>query len=203
MNLHISRNVSKLGANIPSINLPPVITCRCNAPCANSHKRYAMKGRFALTHNKQLLQANLALWKSNPEQFEKEVRMAAFHSRYVRWHSSGDIPDVDYLCMMTRVAHALPNTSFLAFTKKFEMVNQFLEIHGEFPKNLRIIFSAWGSFVPENPHNLPVAYVRLKNTVCDIPEDALQCPKYCGDCVMTGCSCWDLQKGQSVCFNEH
>ena len=30
-----------------------------------------------------------------------------------------------------------------------------------------------------------------------------QCPKYCGDCVITGESCWDLKSGEAVCFDEH
>ena len=37
----------------------------------------------------------------------------------------------------------------------------------------------------------------------DIPADARPCPSYCGDCVATGMSCWDLKRGESVVFNEH
>ncbi len=204
MNLHISRGVSKLGVDIPSINLPPVVTCRCDAPCADSHKCYAMKGRFAFQHNKNLLQGNLDMWQHNPEQFEIGVRAAAFHSRFVRWHSSGDIPDEAYLEMMVRIAEKLPDTKFLCFTKKFELVNEYLDIHKVFPENLRMVFSAWGSFIPENPHNLPMAYVRFKKSEQNnIPSTAFQCQNYCGDCVMSGCSCWDLKNGEAVCFNEH
>ncbi len=199
--VHISRSVSKLGSDIPSVSLPAVVTCRPNAPCRASC--YACKGRFRFANVRDTLQNNLEIWENDPAHFEREVMIAAFHSRYFRWHSSGDIPDEKYLEMMVRIADALPGTSFLAFTKKYEMVNAYLNTYGSFPKNLRVVFSAWGSFIPDNPHNLPVAYVRLKKQACYIPEDAFQCPKYCGDCVMTGCSCWDLEQGQSVCFNEH
>lgn len=198
MKLHISHSISKLGASIPSINLPPVATCRPDVPCYKHC--YARKGRFALPRNKELLQNNLELWRTSPEQFEIEVRAA----RFLRWHSSGDIPDRAYLDMMARVAREHPHTSFLAFTKKCELVNRWLDENGALPANLRIVFSAWGAaFVPENPHNLPVAYVRLKKEPCDIPTDAFQCSGYCGKCVMSGCSCWDLQRGQAVCFNQH
>ena len=149
------------------------------------------------------LQTNLEVWNEDPEGFERDVRIAAFPSRYFRWHSSGDIPDEKYLEMMVRVANALPGTKFLAFTKKFELVNAYLDTYHSFPKNLRVVFSAWGSFLPVNPYRLPVAYVRLKKENCDIPADAFACPNYCGECVMSGCSCWDLAEGQSVCFNEH
>lgn len=111
---------------------------------------------------------------------------------------------MSYLQMMVEVADALRGTRFLCFTKKFELVNQYLDVHKAFPKNLRMVFSAWGSFLPENPYNLPMAYVRLKKEGRDgIPADAIQCPKYCGDCVATGCSCWDLKPGGSVVFDEH
>lgn len=204
MSLHISRSISKLGADIPSINLPPVTTCRCDAPCASSRKCYAMKGRFAFSRNRELLKENLDLWHEHPKQFETEVKVSAFHSRFVRWHSSGDIPDAKYLEMMISVAESLPDTMFLCFTKKFELVNDYLGIHKSFPENLRMVFSAWGSFIPENPFRLPMAYVRFKKEPSGgIPENAIQCRNYCGDCVMSGRSCWDLKKGEAVCFNEH
>lgn len=199
--VHISRGVTKLGADIPSVSLPVGLTCRADAPCFK--QCYARHGRFAFRHNKELLQKNLDVWKNDKEQFERDVLIAAFHSRFFRWHSAGDIPDRSYLDMMVRVAEQLPDVSFLAFTKKFEMVNSYLDEHHTFPQNLHVVLSAWGSFQLQNPFHLPVAYVRLKNQECTIPEDALACSKYCGDCVISGRSCWDLKCGQSVCFNQH
>jgi hypothetical protein len=67
MKLHVSRSVAKLGVSIPSINLPPIITCRKNAPC--SKKCYAAPGRFSFPHNKELL-----LGKTDPEQFKCRCR---------------------------------------------------------------------------------------------------------------------------------
>lgn len=58
--------------------------------------------------------------------------------------------------------------------------------------------------MPYNPHNLPMAYVRLKNGNCvEIPTHCYECPKFCGDCVMQEHSCWDLKPGEAVAFNEH
>ena len=199
--VHISYSISKLGANIPSVNLPPVRTCRADAPCAG--KCYARKGRFSWTKNKALLERNLEIWEKDPEQFERDVMIAAFPSRFFRWHSAGDIPDMDYLKMMVRVAEAVSGTAFLVFTKKFELVNAYIAEYGMPPKNLKIVFSAWGCFLPVNPYNLPVAYIRFKKCECAIPENAHHCPKYCGECVMSGMSCWDLNCGESVYFDEH
>lgn len=200
--VHISRGVTKLGVDIPSISLPPVCTCRPDAPCVA--KCYARKGRWCFSHNKSLLQKNPDIWNEDPVMFQKDILIAAFHARFFRWHSSGDIPDAKYLEMMVAVAEQLPDTKFLCFTKKYELVNNYLSIHNSFPENLRMVFSAWGSFLPENPFSLPMAYVRFKNgDQGSIPANALQCRKYCGDCVMSGCSCWNLKNGESVCFNEH
>lgn len=198
--VHIS-HVTKLGGDIPCVNLPAGETCRPDAPCFL--KCYGRKGRFTFSHNKELFQRNLAIWKTDPHQYERDVFIAAFHSRFFRWHSSGDIPDIEYLRMMVRVASQLPNTRFLCFTKRHEWVNQVVS-ECEIPKNLQLVLSAWGDWIPDNPNNLPVAYIRFrKGDTPGIPEKAKACPKFCGDCVMTGCSCWDMKPGESVVFDEH
>lgn len=199
---YISRSVSKLGSQIPSINLPPVITCRPDAPCFA--KCYARKGRFCFAKNKAHLQDNHMLWLTDANAYERSVVCAAYFSHYFRWHSSGDIPDAAYLDMMVRVANKLPDTCFLCFTKKHELVNTYISANGELPQNLTIVLSAWGSFLPSNPYDLPVAYVRFKND-CNafIPENARECRSYCGECISTGISCWDLRSGESVVFDEH
>lgn len=204
--VHISRGISKLASGttvIPSVNLPPVETCREDAPCFK--KCYARKGRFSFSHNQELLQQNLGLWNTDPKKYEADIMFAAFHSRFFRWHSSGDIPDYEYLKMMVRIARALPHTSFLCFTKKDYLINVYLFTEETaFPENLTIVLSAWGEWLPDNPHNLPVAYVRFRKKDPDmVPPSARKCPKFCGDCTMTGCSCWDLKAGESVVFDEH
>lgn len=203
--VHISKGISKLSnstVTIPSVNLLPVDTCRWDAPCFKGC--YACKGRFAFNKNKLLLARNTELWHNCPDEFARDVEIAAFHSRYFRWHSAGDIPDGLYLNMMVKIANRLPNTQFLCFTKKDYIVNSYLDLHGSFPSNLTIVLSAWGTWMPENPHNLPVAYIRFKKKDSgSIPVEARQCPKHCGDCTMTGCSCWDLRPGESVVFDEH
>lgn len=199
--VHISCSVSKLGANIPSVNLPVGVTCRPDAPCFK--KCYARRGRFCFQRNREYLENNLKIWNRAPEQFEYEIGASAFFHRYFRWHSSGDIPDVRYLEMMVRVAGSRPDTRFLAFTKKYEMVNAHIDAHGALPGNLVVVLSVWGNFVPENPHNLPTAHIRFKRGEVEIPENARQCPSYCGDCISSGMSCWDLKAGEAVIFDEH
>lgn len=200
--VHISKGISKLGASIPSVNLPAVITCRPDAPCFKVC--YARKGRFSLGHTRDLLTNNLEVWRTNPTEYRDAVIKAALPARFFRWHSSGDIVDASYLAMMVEVAIACPKTDFLCFTKKYELVDAYFEEHGELPENLHMVYSAWGNFKPKNPHGFPCSYVRLKKEECDIPCGR-QCSGLCAECCTTKNSCWNLRRnsGECVVFNQH
>lgn len=200
MPLHISRSNSKLGSQIPSVNLPAGSTCRPDAPCRA--KCYALKGRFRFRNVRNAAVDNLTLWNTLPDVYEINIICGIYGSKYFRWHSSGDIPDAAYLDMMFRVARKLPDTKFLCFSKKYELINEKLNTE-PCPVNLTLVLSSWGCFVPENPHNLPVAYVRFKDSNILIPDNAYHCTTHCGNCVQTEHSCWELSHGESVFFDEH
>lgn len=203
---HISINGNKkLGEFIPGVNLPAGTTCRADAPCRKGC--YAMKGHFVYSNVMDSLSKNLTVFLDNSQRYfdkiEYFLRMAPY--AHFRYHSSGDIVNEEYLKGMVRVAQNIPNTRFLCFTKKFELVNKYIDNGGVIPENLIIVFSHWSKdFEVPNPHNLPCAYVRFKKLDnSDIPENANQCSGFCGDCVRTDSSCWKLQKGESVVFNQH
>lgn len=210
MKVTIGRRNTALGA-IPSVNLPAVVTCRQDAPCRRLC--YACKGNFQFRNVRNAHSHNLNMWLMYPEFFEKSVYTAAFSAQYFRWHSAGDIVDADYLGMMARIAYQLPSTRFLAFTKKFELVNAWISAHGALPGNLSIVFSAWDrSFNVPNPHRLPVAYVTFKdgNMNPDIPANAIPCYKQtvrggtCEQCVIKRRGgCWTLKTGEAVVFKQH
>lgn len=201
--IKISLSNTKLGT-IPSVNLPPIKTCRPNCPCAS--KCYARKGHFVFQNVKNTLENNLSLYQSDSETYFREIfnfiDAGALVYRYFRWHASGDIIDDDYFAGMVDIAKRSPLTSFLAFTKKYEIVNSWVDQHGAIPPNLHIVFSAWGKALsPINPHQFPVAYVALRNPEERgvIPKDAIPCSGHCDGCFQ----CWNLQNGQSVYFNQH
>lgn len=90
----------------------------------------------------------------------------------------------------------------MAYTKKYGIVNKWIEANGNLPKNLTIIFSVWGVYgLGVNKYNLPCSYVRM-NADSDqyIPEKAIECSGNCKDCAF---QCWKLHKRQSVVFNKH
>lgn len=212
--MKISLTNSKLGGQIPSINLPPIITCRKNAPC--SHLCYARKGNFCYANVKKSHLENLRHYQENPKNFFDTI-IAKLNGlttyKFFRWHSAGDIVDMQYLEGMVRVAKECPQTKFLCFTKKWELVNQYCDkqlidyVNPEetiLPTNLRIVFSMWDNDYNQtvkNPYKFPTTWVRFKDGSVDqlIPETSLPCTGKCYECV----ACWTLQPGQSTVFKQH
>lgn len=198
----ISMTISKLGGVIPTINLPAVVTCNPDAPCTKKGC-YACKGNFCFESAKKSLKRNLESYIRSPENYFAKIDLflAAAPYRFFRYHSSGDIVNERYLELMFELAKKHPKTRFLCFTKKYKLVNEYIE-KNENPKNLILVYSNWGEWKCENPHNLPTAWVRF-NEETEIPDDAIECTGYCAKCVNTETSCWDLQNGMSVVFKKH
>lgn len=203
LNVNISTSNSKLGGFIPTLNLPAVVTCRCDAPCRKTC--YACKGNFSYANVKASHLNNLEQFIKTPERFKNDIlyflNNGLISYKFFRWHSSGDIINNDYFLMMVEIAKRTPQTKFLCFTKKYEIVNDFLSGGGTIPKNLAIVFSAWDeSWIFDNPYNLPVAYVRFKKGLnSNIPNTANECGGLCSQCQ----KCWHLKNGDSVVFNQH
>ena len=198
MYARVTNGNTKLGKQIANINLPMGVTCRPDAPCFKDC--YARRGHFRFQGPTKCMQENLDAYTNNAKKYFDSIAEQTALSKYVRWHSSGDIVDRQYLEGMCRVARKNKETHYLCFTKKYELVNDFLRDNKRIPKNLRIVFSAWSDWLPENPYNLPVAYVSGKKFNNDIiPADAIPCIGKCYECQ----SCWQLRKGQSVCFHKH
>lgn len=201
---HIVMGNMKLGKNIPNINVPPTLTCRADAPCSKGC--YARKGNFLFQNVIKSHQENLDLFLANPkEYFDGIIRFlnsGLISYKFFRWHSSGDVVNKTYMEGMIRVAKECPQTQFLAFTKKYELWNAFLDEGGKIPNNLNVVFSYWDKlFTVNNPHNLPRTYVdfRLKTMNPKFPEEYYQCPGDCNSCQ----HCWKLKGGESVVFHQH
>lgn len=202
--MKISITNSKLGAKIPALNLPALKTCRADAPCRKGC--YALKGNWLYANVKNSLENNLNDFLNDSNKFFNDIVNFLNNDlttyKYFRWFASGDIVNENFLTGMVEVAKKCKNTKFLCFTKKFEIVNNYLKQGNKLPNNLKIVFSAWTKdFKVENPYNLPMAYIFFKKAEnnADIPEIAIPCKGGCENCL----ACWGLRKGQSVYFNQH
>ena len=195
----ISKGNSKLGA-IPSVSLPSIKTCR---NCACQEKCYAQKLERLRPSVKNAYEHNLGVLLSDPTTYWREVEASVMMSRFFRFHVSGDIPNAAYLENMAAVAWRNSHCEILCFTKRYEMVNEFIQKNGELPSNLHMIFSGWVGLDMANPFSLPEAHVRYRDGSTTAREDAIECSGNCTECALTEGGCWNLQKGQQVVFNEH
>lgn len=200
MMLKVSPGNSKMGV-IPSVSLPAIATCRndceCNKLCyGNKLERLRPSVRNAYQNNLDLLQ-------KYPETFWREVEATIMMSRYFRFHVSGDIPFSGYFRHMCDIASRNTHCEILCFTKKYEIVNDYLASGKEIPDNLHIIFSAWRYLPMDNPYRLPEAHVLYKDGSTTADETALLCTGNCSQCARLNGGCWSLKEGQQILLKQH
>ena len=190
----------KLGGKIPQLNMPYLTSCRDDAPCKK--ECYCTHGNMAFKIVRDSHMEKYELYKANPVAFFNRIdaELEFADHKYFRWHSSGDIVDEQYLERMCWLARRHKKTMFLCFTKKYELVNEYLNHHKK-PANLTIVLSNWGDWTVENPHNLPESYVDFGNNDHNLPLFAYECPGRCEEC--NGQHCFHMQKGQAVVFHKH
>lgn len=198
--IKISNGNIKMG-KIPSISLPVGITCRVDAPCWS--KCYARRIENLRPSVRNAYQRNLEILTSKPQTFWREVEATVMLSRFFRFHVSGDIPNEEYLQNMVEVSKRNSHCELLAFTKRYEFVNEFISNGGVLPKNLHLIFSVWKGLECYNPHGLPEAHVKYKDGTSTARTDAKQCNGNCSQCAITSDGCWVLKHGEQVVFDEH
>ncbi len=197
--ISISNGNIKMG-KIPSVSLPSILTCR---QCDCQKKCYAAKIERLRPSVRKAYGTNLHVLKTEPDTYWREVEAAVMMSRFFRFHVSGDIPDMSYLIRMVGVAARQTHCQILCFTKKFELVNAFLDSGAAIPANLHLIFSGWTGLKMQNPHNLPEAHVKFKDGTTTARPDAIPCSGNCANCAITDGGCWSLQNGQQIVFKEH
>jgi hypothetical protein len=196
--ISISYGNSKMG-KIPSVSLPPVVTCQSGCTCAK--KCYAVKLCRIYKNVKQAYDRNLDIFYSNPVEYWKQINDVLSVSRFFRYHVSGDIVSYDYFAKVVESALNNPNCDILMFTKKYYIVNSYIFNHGTLPKNLHVIFSEWDGMFLENPYNLPVSRVIFRGN--ETPENANICTGNCLECAKNNRNCWNMKNGESVYFHEH
>ena len=194
----ISHGNAKMGA-IPSVSLPACVTCNPDAPCFK--KCYAVRLSRRYKTVTAAYNRNLEILQNDPAIYWVQVRAAASMTRFFRFHVSGDIPDLAYFSHMVQLAESLPNTQFLAFTKQYNIVNEYISKYLPLPANLKIIFSNWGAWKCENPHGLPVCEIILKGN--EPAQDWKICGGNCTECAARGVGCWELKNGETIAIYEH
>lgn len=206
--IHMSTKNSKTGCGVIDLAFP-VVTCREDAPCKKSGKCYCLHGTQRMCNVLSAYYRNLRLYTNDPEDFWHQIWFKLAHCGLpkMRFFDAGDLPDYNFIDGMVETAKKFPEMKFMAFTKKYFLVNQWIDNNGELPANLNIIFSAWDkNWKVLNPHHMPVAYVDFKDSELtpELPEKYQTCPNQKDKtitCSMCG-KCWRKDLG-AVVFKQH
>lgn len=133
----------------------------CQGCCDGCEKHcYAING--AQQHHNAVLPStikNLILYRKDPKRFEAEVDAALSKwktkntDKVFRWHASGEVEDYEYLEMMMRLAERHPEVHFYSYTKRFKMIEKYLDNHRDFPSNFIWNLSVWSNNLAEAKFN--------------------------------------------------
>ena len=114
----ISKSNIKLGM-IPSVSLPPIVTCSPLACKFCGKKCYARKMCKLRRSVKESYENNLDILLNDKEKFWREVSGSMALTTYFRFFVSGDIYDKDFLENMVLCAKKNKHCIILCFTKKY------------------------------------------------------------------------------------
>ena len=213
--LNVSEGNSKTGEKCVNFNLSIEYTCDHTCECYKNGICYAESGCYMYGSNQALYSENVNFYNNHTSDiFVNAIQIAINTMKYklFRYFTCGDIPNIRFLDCMVTIAKNNPDIRFWSYTKKYKLVNAWIDENGPLPENLVIIFSHWmnedGSYFPmDNKHNLPTSEFipfgreELKDTVTHI------CP--CSDptikatCATCDCPCYKLCHGQSMALLEH
>ena len=151
LHVKISDGNTKLGA-IPSVSLIPVMDCGNCAICAKSC--YDLRNDFIYKEVIKTRAINSAIYHEDPERYFKEIDdyLNYRYPRAFRFHIGGDIQDKWYLGKMCEIARKHNDTKFLAFTKMFDVCNEYIDEGNVIPENMHILFSGWLGLKMDNHH---------------------------------------------------
>lgn len=199
MKISISKGNQKMGL-IRSVSLPPIISCRPDAPCTKTC--YAAKAVRLYATARAAWQNNLDFYNSDPaEYFEKiAASIQKKNDSWFRFSVAGDMPNPLYFVGVKKVARACRDTRFLVFTKQVFPIG----LYDNIPENLSVVKSMWPGLpaYPDYMQHLPKAWMKPKAPVegYEIPLSALPCPGSCTTCNF----CYNLRKiGADVVFDQH
>lgn len=201
--VHMTNQNRKTGMNCWNIAMP-ISTCREDVPCRpeNGGTCYCCKDCQNMARTVACYVRNLRIYRTDRDGYWEQVAFKLKHTPlpYFRYNDAGEIPDYEYIDGMVALARKFPSIKFLCYTKKYELVNEWLDNNGgisAIPENLCIRFSTWDkTWEVPNPYNLPMAWVHFKNDLLnpEIPEKAAKCSNQIDKNIKCG--------GCGICFNK-
>lgn len=201
IHVYISSGNRKTGFSVPSVSLIPVADCGNCASC--SRLCYDLRNDCIYNGVTSTRAKNSALAHNAIDRYFFEIKKACKAFRFFRWHIGGDILNAAYLAGVLDVAVCNPHCTFLIFTKRYDLINDYISNGGEIPSNLQVIFSAWPGAKMVNPYNMPVSSPLFVDGSHAAGSNPISCPGDCSNCAVMGSGCWTLKRGQGVVFAAH
>ena len=130
--------------------------------CCDGCEKYCYAIHGAQQHHNAVLPStikNLILYRKSPVRFFEELDRELSNwkvngaDKVFRWHASGEIEDYEYLEMMMEIAKRHPEVHFYSYTKRFKLIEKYLDTHGDFPSNFVWNLSVWNNNLVEAGFN--------------------------------------------------
>lgn len=213
--LNIATGNTKTGEKCLNFNNSIELSCDHNCECYKEGKCYAEQGCYCYLNNQRMYSENVKFFRTQSHDiFCEAVQIAIdkFKYNYFRWFTCGDVLNYDFLSCMVTIARKNQSIKFWFYTKKYKIVNRWIDENGDLPENLTCIFSHWmnndGSYFPmNNKHNMPTSefipigkeyLIKTVNFICPCSD-----PSVLKTCITCDHPCFDMKKGQKQALLEH
>lgn len=213
--LHVNEGNTKTGEKCINYNFPIEYTCKHDCECYKNGTCYAESGCYLFANNQANYSENYNFYKANDkETFVNALQLAinTFKFNLFRYFTCGDIPNVNFIDCMVKLAINNPGIKFWSYTKKYNLVNSWIDNNGQLPENLTIIFSHWlntdGTYYPmNNKYNLPTSefipygkegLAKAVTHICPCSDPTVK-----ATCATCDHACYNLKCGQSMALLEH
>ena len=204
-NAHVKlqKGNSKTGVSCWTVSLIPVVDCinckECKGLC------YDLRNDCWLPGVQKDRARNSAIRRKDIGRFWNEINQQIKDNfvEQLRLNVGGDLTYDDFI-YVNQLGESNPRTDILFFTKSYEAINDYIEKHGMFTKNVHPIMSAWENVEMKNPYNLPESHLLYSDGRTTAPEfGAYFCGGNCTECHFNNEGCWTLKEGEHVIFPAH
>ena len=161
--ISISVGNIKIGTGIHAINLLPGDELLRNGTCGlltdihgtctgvcDGCKNACYALRDAKRYHNTIIPSNgknTLMWRKYPDLYFQQIKDYVLNPKnkvkVLRYHSSGEIENYDYLMRMVKLAKETPSVKYYFYTKRFDFIEKYLRENKKFPNNLVCNISVW------------------------------------------------------------
>lgn len=187
LKITVSKGNKKIG-NVLNVSLAPIVTCMNCAKCM--YYCYDIKAVLAYPSVLYARARNTALFYLDRDLFFAKLHQVMRRrkkNKYLRFHVSGEIVDIDHFVRMVETAKMFPDFKIWTYTKMYTIINAYCDLYGKesIPGNFTVMFSEWEGVPMDNKYNFPVFNAVEKGTEIK----GFKCPGNCQECINHGTGC--------------